>query len=143
MQSVKCKISNAKWSDPHRMGPEPRRPDHFALPILHFTFCIPKVCIPILALASIGGSKVWTSQAPPLPNQPDLDVTAIGISPRYPAFAPRDVEGVPQPTNPETGQVISPERAARLRHALNPGEMATFTARVVNHGGTASGPFHY
>src|SRR5262245_41642826 len=54
LRNAKCKISKAKWSDPNRTGLV-RSPDHFALLILHFAFCIPKVrLLPYLGTGAVG-----------------------------------------------------------------------------------------
>ncbi len=98
----------------------------------------------VLALAAWQAILAW-QPGPPTgrPARPDLGVASISITPRYPSFAPVMVAGVPRAADPATGRVVSPERAAAIRHAPREGERVTFTARVANQGGAATGPFLY
>jgi hypothetical protein len=74
---------------------------------------------------------------------PDLDVTTISITPRLPSYQPVYYNGYGHPVDPETNQEVTLERAQAIKHYHAPGDMVTFTARVVNHGKARSAPFSY
>jgi hypothetical protein len=74
---------------------------------------------------------------------PDLDVTWISVSPRYPAYTVREVEGLPRVVDPATDKVLPPDEADRIQRWPHSGEDVTATARVVNHGSAPAGGFHY
>lgn len=77
------------------------------------------------------------------PSKPDLDVTYISITPRPYSYQPNYDLGYGRPVDPNTNQVISLAAAQSIKHYHTPGELVTFTAHVVNHGGVASAPYNW
>lgn len=84
------------------------------------------------------------------PDLPDLDVTHIARTPRYPAYAlsyermeGSHGEAMPRLVDPATGEVIPTEQDSEIKRWPEPGEIVTFRATVVNHGGAPTGEFSY
>lgn len=70
--------------------------------------------------------------------RPDLDVTFIQITPRYPGYiayydAPGK-QGVPVNWDNVRNKPISAEEEAKIKRWHAPGDTVTFTANIVNHG---------
>jgi hypothetical protein len=84
------------------------------------------------------------------PDLPDLNVTHISRTPRYPAYVLKyeqlpgsGPEAMPQVADPQTGQAVTPEQAAKIKRWPDPGEEVTFQGMVCNHGTRPTGPFGY
>lgn len=73
----------------------------------------------------------------------DLEVAYLSLAPRYPAYVVEDREGVPTPLHPVSGQPLTLAGARALQHGPRSGDLVTATARVVNHGSAATGPFKF
>ncbi len=78
---------------------------------------------------------------------PDLDVTYIERTPRYPGYLPsydvKGMEGVPILLNEKTRRPLSAGEAKHMKRNPAEGETVTFTAHTVNKGLVPSGPFEY
>ena len=84
------------------------------------------------------------------PDLPDLNVTHISRTPRYPAYVLKyeqlpgsGPEAMPQVADPQTGQALGREPAAKIKRWPDPGEEVTFQAMVCNHGPKPTGKFGY
>lgn len=84
------------------------------------------------------------------PDLPDLNVTHISRTPRYPAYVlayqklpGSGPEAMPQVADPQTGKVISKEQAAKIKRQPDAGEEVTFRGMVCNHGTKPTGKFKY
>ncbi|HEY3415079.1 MAG TPA: hypothetical protein VGM51_18750 [Armatimonadota bacterium] len=77
------------------------------------------------------------------PPMPDLDVTYISITPREFSYYPNYDLGYGRPVDPNTNNVVDIATAQAIKHYHAPGDIVTFTAHVVNHGGLASAPYNW
>jgi DNA-binding beta-propeller fold protein YncE len=78
---------------------------------------------------------------------PDLDVTYIERTPRYPGYRPDydvpGMKGVPVLVDQKTRKPLTPAQAAAIKRWPSPGERVTFTAHVQNRGNGTSAPWEY
>lgn len=107
---------------------------------MRFRYAVPAV----LVLGAVFGGSVMAGAGDPPPAKPDLDVVIISISPRLPSYAPIYYDGFGHPSDPENpNREITLEQSQAKKRYHDPGDIVTFTARVVNHGGVATAPFTY
>lgn len=96
----------------------------------------------LISISLAGASALGNPPGGP-PAKPDLDVTYISITPREYSYYPNYNLGYGRPVDPNTNSVVDIATAQAIKHYHAPGDMVTFTAHVVNHGGSASAPYNW